>query len=308
MTVVLLDAGSYNYYRATATLSWYRHQKGAPPPSIDNEYFLGKLRDQYFSCLDKFYKKVKQDLKITIDSSDIYYIRDSPREGLWRSLIYPEYKGNRADRETRECDRLSKLEGEDRCLALGQTVGQYIKYLHQNCATTFRQSLRVDGAEADDIIAVVTRDALAKGATHVIIVSMDSDFNQLLSDSRVKIYNPKGWSRAVCTDPKQALVDKILNGDTSDCIRKVSGKPDSESYRMQYNLNRQLIDFDCIPEHIRDAILIELWGTIPDAPSDQTALDVDDQEDIIRDDDQDIIGDDDQDIIPDDQDTLICDM
>lgn len=263
MYTVLLDAGSYNYYRVTATLAWYRHQKDALFPSMQNEVFLEKLRSQYFSCLEKFYKQVKKDLGLNLNNHDVYYIRDSPRETLWRTQIYDGYKSNRDERETKEKTKLANLEGDALQKELGKQPGQYIKYLNETAGQYFKQTVRVSGAEADDCVAVLTKLFLDLNYQKVIVVSIDSDFYQLLEDPRVCIYNPKTWTRVNCPNPLATLNEKILAGDVSDCIKRVSAPYASELYWNQLLFNSQMIDFQYIPREIQSNILQTLTLSVP---------------------------------------------
>jgi len=270
---ILLDAGSYSYYRVTATMAWYRHQKDVPHPSMQNEMFLEKLRGQYLSCLEKFQKTLKKELGLLISPKDIYFIRDSPRESLWRHIHYHGYKANRDEREAKEQNKLTKLEGDDLLKAIGKQPGQYIKYLNETMGPRFKQVIRVHGAEADDSVAILTRFFLDLGINHVIVVSIDTDFYQLLDDPRVKIYNPKTWKRVECLNPRETLKQKIIAGDASDCVRKVTAPYPSENYWTQWIANSQMIDFDYIPLYLRHQIVSSLerpvsikWQYIPVRP------------------------------------------
>ena len=130
-SVVLIDAGSFNYYRATATMSWYRHQKEAPPMSLRNPEFLASLESQARSCLQKFQKVIKKTYGLQISLNEMYFIKDCPRETIWRHQYYAGYKANRDDRERKEQQKLIGLEGDDLQMAIDRQPGQYIKYLHQ---------------------------------------------------------------------------------------------------------------------------------------------------------------------------------
>src|SRR5258706_6239652 len=88
-----------------------------------------------------------------------------------------------------------------------------------------------DGVEADDLIATLTRQAVADGAW-VIIASSDKDFMQLVSP-RVGLLNPNDKSEAIWTGehvsaktgvaPEQIVDWLSLIGDSVDNIPGVSG-------------------------------------------------------------------------------------
>jgi DNA polymerase-1 len=90
-------------------------------------------------------------------------------------------------------------------------------------------SLSVEGFEADDIIATMTREALEK-AWKVIIVSADKDLMQLVGDSvtmwdpqRDTTYDSAAVEKKFGVPPTQLLDLMALVGDSSDNIPGVPG-------------------------------------------------------------------------------------
>lgn len=259
--VCLIDSGSYHYYRVSATLSWYNHQKGVEPPSLQNEVFLTRLREQYLSHLTKLLKTINRDLKCQITFKQIYSLRDCPRAEIWRQPHYPGYKGNRDSREEAQQEKLDQLDqtSQEYAVALGKQPGQFIKYLNTTMAHLFRQVIRVDRAEADDLVAVLTKYFRSLGRT-VVIISLDSDFLQLYDKSgKVHLYNPKTClpyqSDSLGTE---MLHQKILKGDKSDCILPVTAKYGTGDYWFQYWKNSQMIDFAYIPMDLQRQIVNSL--------------------------------------------------
>lgn len=134
----------------------------------------------------------------------------------------------------------------------------------------------MDGAEGDDIVYVTSR-YWEKKYDSIVIVSRDSDFNQLLTQQNLKIYNHVDRDMVVCNKPEDFLEIKILMGDTSDNIngmalpnRKTklseggattmfeSGnyyqKAVTEGWDGQYKRNQKLINLNYIPTHIQRSI------------------------------------------------------
>ena len=138
---------------------------------------------------------------------------DSPGGKAARQAIDPAYK---ASREKKGSDFSSQVEWSRQLVeALGVA------------------SVEVEGAEADDVIATLTRRGVAAGA-EVVIVSTDKDFRQLVGPT-VRIYNaqsspPQGgrWTTAErCEVPPVRFAEYLaLRGDDADDIEGVRGVGD----------------------------------------------------------------------------------
>lgn len=148
--------------------------------------------------------------------------------------------------------------------------------------------LRVDYAEADDVIGVVTKDAVNAGK-RVLIVSADSDFTQLQKFVGVRQWSPtmKKWVTSKYGSPRNDLRMKIIKGDAKDsiaCIKmrndyivtKVEGErapqiraaelekwlelddPTTDmnnEWAMRYKENEVMRDFEFIPQDIANNII-----------------------------------------------------
>lgn len=82
--------------------------------------------------------------------------------------------------------------------------------------------LKVDSAEGDDLIAILSRKIF--GNDEVTIVSTDGDFKQLLEKKNIKLYNPLGKEDAKFVNvdnPQRELRIKVICGDTSDNIPNI---------------------------------------------------------------------------------------
>lgn len=77
----------------------------------------------------------------------------------------------------------------------------------------------VETAEADDIIAVLTKHA--PFGEKVLIVSGDKDFQQLHKYGYVKQWSPNVNKMIHCEDPYLFLKEHILSGDKSDGIPNI---------------------------------------------------------------------------------------
>lgn len=140
----------------------------------------------------------------------------------------------------------------------------------------------VEGAEADDVIAVLT----ARLANHapVLILSSDKDFAQLQKYSNVTQYSPILKRFVKIDDPQRFIREHILKGDRGDGIPNflspdntfVSGerqKPlnskklnewvqkdasefcNTDALLRGYKRNQTLVDFDYIPTEVQERIV-----------------------------------------------------
>lgn len=234
MTIVLVDGPSFHYYRVTATYSWLRHQKGnfLDCPELDSEtveLFKSHLLAQYDKCIKKFTDT------FVIPVSDMLFIRDCPREEIWRRKVYSKYKSNR-DQKMSDTKHT------------GTKFGSYIKFLNESKIPLYKKVVRVPEAEADDVIAIL---ASYFKYEKIIIITCDSDLNQLISE-RVTIVNPKNMSEIQLDNPADELSLKIKKGDPSDNITSCGTANWSNPL---YRRNRQLIEFGYIPRYIQDRVV-----------------------------------------------------
>lgn len=130
--------------------------------------------------------------------------------------------------------------------------------------------LRLNGIEADDIIATVTKNEPNK---EIICISTDKDFQQLYRRKNFRQYNAVKRDWMDCMNPDIALQIKVLTGDSSDNIPPVKrGVGIKTAQKMinggtvdlflsdpiineNYVRNKALIDMDMIPEDIQQGIM-----------------------------------------------------
>jgi hypothetical protein len=155
-------------------------------------------------------------------------------------------------------------------------------------ANLFRSKpIRMLDAEGDDII-YVTCNYYKDKYDSIILITGDSDMNQLLTIPNLKIYNHRLDQMIACSNPEDYLELKILQGDTSDNINgmalpgkknqlgekgaeklfeansNVYQKAISEGWENQYRRNQTLIDLSYIPTRIQRTICEMLDATEPE--------------------------------------------
>lgn len=121
----------------------------------------------------------------------------------WRKTYYPLYKANRA--AVKDTDEKIEL--------FYEAVNKASDFMND---FTNAKVIRVDGAEGDDIIAILAQKFSVEG-DKTIIVSTDGDFRQLLRYKGVKIFNP--IKKAYSNDYSHLdYITKIIKGDPGDNI------------------------------------------------------------------------------------------
>jgi len=233
---------------------------GNPKAKLDENL----IRHMVLNSLRSYIKQFKNKY------GDVVIACDNKK--YWRRDVFPFYKSNRKkDREKSGFDwalifdTLNKIRDE---------LKEYFPY----------KVIDVDGAEADDVIAVLT----ARYSPHeeVLILSSDKDFMQLQKYNNVTQYSPI-LKKYISTDnPKHYIKEHIIKGDRGDGIpnflspdnvfalgerqkpiRKdkiaqwISMDPKefcvNESMLRGYKRNQMLVDLDYIPEDIQSSIVEE---------------------------------------------------
>jgi len=222
------------------------------------------LRHMVLNSLRGYKNKFREydELVIACDSSS------------WRRTVFPYYKAaRRASKEKSELNwdlifnSFSNIKDE---------LNEFFPY----------RVIRVDGAEADDIIGVLAnyfgKSLTSSKKDDILIISGDKDFKQLQKHSNVSQYDPTRKKWLVCNDPDGFLKEHIITGDRSDGIPNILTSDDAfvsnkratpmTAKRMQYyletpheqlteseqrnwNRNKTLIDLDRTPDVITEEIL-----------------------------------------------------
>jgi len=192
-------------------------------------------------------------------------------KNFWRKEVFPYYKHSRKkDRENSNID--------------WKVIFDTIRTVKKDLVDWFPyRLLELDTVEADDIIAILTKEYHDR--ENILILSSDKDFKQLQIYKGVSQYSYNTGKFIKTTDPKKYLREHILRGDRSDGIPNVLSPDDVflSDYRQTplrknkliewldlsknpyelldddlvdaYKRNEKLIDFNFIPEVISESIL-----------------------------------------------------
>ncbi len=251
---ILIDTSYFVFYRYYAVLNWLKRYKNE---NINIETLMENIEyiDKYKKTFENNLKELMKNFKVL--SENVYWVKDCPREHIWRLDLYPEYKANRDEKLNTFNKEIFKY--------------TYSTIIPKLIDTYKFKELQYDRMEADDIIYAFTKNL--KNDEEVIIITNDNDFIQLVSDN-VKIYNLQGKElKTRIQNIKTYLHKKILIGDKSDNIPSIAKKCgdktadklldnadlldkylDNPCIREQYELNKKLIDMSSIPKEYIDNI------------------------------------------------------
>ena len=193
----------------------------------------------------------------------------------WRRDFFPNYKSNRKkDREASGLD--------------WNLIFETLNNIRDEIRDNFPYKvLDVEGVEADDCIATVV-DYISKTPTafeQVLVLSGDKDFIQLQKHNFVKQFSPVQKKFLNGQDPHLYIKEHIMKGDRSDGIpnflssdntfvdelrqkplakKKIENwiglEPEdfcTEEMLRNYQRNKTLIDLECIPDVLKEKILLE---------------------------------------------------
>lgn len=268
---LLVDVSYLSFYRFFSTQIWFH--KLHPEANYDENYdwttnteFMKRFSQNYMSSVDRF------RLRYNIPYSNMVFCRDCPRDNIWRFSIFPGYKSNR----------------KIICRFMNRKfqVGPIFRTTYQHLIPQLEQQhgfhvLKVDNAEGDDIIAVLTRSINNLVPNRwIFILTNDHDYLQL-SGPKIQIWSLQNrlLNRRMRETPKHTLEWKIWSGDVSDSIPPVcenitwnqimlfcgkDGDQKKEEWFKEhpeqletYIRNRKLIDFQQIPIEIQKRIIFQ---------------------------------------------------
>jgi len=141
-----------------------------------------------------------------------------------RQKYYPEYKNNRKvkSRLNRNIDWEKASMNEEQSIKM--QLSRLLRYLEQLPLTL----ISIDGVEADDVIAYITKQVLVD--SKIFIMSTDKDFLPLVnkritvwSPTKKISYTPEKIFEEYNIHAKNLLTYRILSGDKSDNISGIRG-------------------------------------------------------------------------------------
>mgnify|MGYP001355839104 CR=1 FL=1 len=244
---IMIDMSYFIFYRYYALLAWWKLAKPEEPLEnpIENKEFVYKFNQTFVDKITEIPKKLK--------IKNFIYIAglDCPKKNIWRNKLFEKYKEQRVY--------------DDDFLG-----GPFFKIGLDLLKELNIPALKYDTFEADDCIAIMTKNILSKDVDNTIyIIANDMDYLQL-AGPKVKIVNLKYKfltdNKNCSGNPEKDLFCKIIMGDKSDNIPSIFNKcgiktaikcyedkkyfedrlKKENAYEL-YERNKKLIDFNEIP-------------------------------------------------------------
>ena len=132
----------------------------------------------------------------------------------WRKDVFPEYKAQRkANRSKDKHD--------------WQQIFDLIESTLQDLRENFPYAvIKIDSAEADDIIGALTVEMSDFGGEDVVIISADKDFIQLQQYGHVIQWSPMFNKMIKEDNPRRYLFEHLLKGDAGDGVPNANSHDD----------------------------------------------------------------------------------
>jgi hypothetical protein len=271
--MILVD---YSQVALAAILTFQRELKG------DEAEVKNLIRHVTLSTIKSYKKKYGKDYGELVICCD--------GRKYWRKEFFEFYKGMRkSNRDKSDLD--------------WKLIFDTLSEMRTDLATHFPyRVIHVDRAEADDIIAVMTKylqdnllvqEGLVEEPQKVLILSSDKDFKQLQLFSNVKQWSPmqKKYITATHKEIIEHKIEHIVKGDTGDGVPNILSKDDvfmkgerqkpmsakrlqeffdngfiackNDEERRNWHRNSTLVDFDHIPADVSEDIIKAYINTQP---------------------------------------------
>jgi len=155
--------------------------------------------------------------------TSVYVVFDGVGSSINRKNLLPEYKSGR------NINRVNKKSFADLDQENESKTDQIIHLIHYLQCLPIK-ILSIDGAEADDIIAFLSKEITKNKNNRAYIISADNDFVQLV-DENISIYRsvekefitPQYVKEKYRVHPSNFLIYKTLMGDNSDKVGGIKG-------------------------------------------------------------------------------------
>jgi hypothetical protein len=271
--MILVD---YSQVALSAILSFQRELKGTES-EVKN-----LIRHVTLSTIKSYKKKYGKEY------GDIVICCDGRK--YWRREFFEHYKAGR--KKARDASDLDWGLIFDTLSEMRDDLSKHFPY----------KVMHIERCEADDIIAALTKwaqenelvtEGLIEESQKILILSSDKDFKQLQLHPNVKQWSPmqKKYVTATQREIVEYKIEHIVKGDSGDGIPNILSKDDvfvsgerqkpmsakrlqefvdngfvackNDEERRNWHRNATLVDFDFIPDDVRNQIVDTYINTKP---------------------------------------------
>jgi hypothetical protein len=208
----------------------------------------------------------------------------------WRREVFEHYKAGR--KKARDASDLDWGLIFDTLSEMRNDLAKHFPY----------KVMHLERCEADDIIAILTsyaqenelvQEGLVEESQKILILSSDKDFKQLQLHPNVKQWSPmqKKYVTATQREIVEYKIEHIVKGDSGDGIPNILSKDDvfvsgerqkpmsakrlqefidngfiackNDDERRNWHRNSVLVDFDHIPQDVREQVITTYINTQP---------------------------------------------
>lgn len=177
------------------------------------------------------------------DAKDTIILGDKGKS-IFRTEIYPEYKGNRDE-------RFSQRTEEE--VAADKLFFEYLEEAFDLASSTY-PTFKIRGVEADDMAGFIIQ-LIGGEYDHVWLISTDGDWDTLLSPTvsrfsfttRREYHERDMYENHQCDTVEQFASLKALMGDMGDNIRGVEGLGPKRGYGLLREYGTALDILDALP-------------------------------------------------------------
>ena len=264
-TFIFIDGSYFCFYRYHSILNWWKN--AYPEEPLADPFQCQKFVDKFTKTFIENVEDIPKKLGLHKDKFKPIIIvgKDCKREHIWRTKLFPEYKGTRVKEDGFMGGPFFKMAYEDNLFGKGGAKA-VLKHPH---------------LEADDCIAISVKHVLNNYPdAQIYIITSDKDYLQLARPN-VQIfslaYKKLTDQKSSTGNPECDLFCKIVMGDISDNIKSVlkkcgpktalkcyenrayfDEKMKTENAYELYKLNETLVDFNKIPQELVDEFLESL--------------------------------------------------
>ena len=170
-----------------------------------------------------FLKSIKYSISL-LKPTRCIIVFDGKDGSKRRRKIYPEYKQNRKVKERLNRNVDWGTAPQDEQQSMKHQISRLIEYLEQLPLNL----ICVDGVEADDVMAYISKQILKE--SKIILMSTDKDFLQLVDDrikvwspTKKKLYDKNSIFEEYGISSENFLLYRMMEGDKSDNISGIKG-------------------------------------------------------------------------------------